>query len=137
MHQLGKSTFPTFGPKKKAKRPWNFYRGKWASYFRWKFKQREVSDDTFSEADWHQLQEIDANSWGLGICKCGLARYSTVRCCPMCGRLTRRKMDPISLDPDNLYKNARGEHWIAEHPGSDPKDAPLVAHVGGGGARSS
>ena len=49
----------------------------------------------------------------------------------MCGRLTRRKMDPISLDPDNLYKNARGEHWIAEHPGSDPKDAPLVAHVRG------
>ena len=80
---VGKSTFPTIRRKKRA---WNFYKGKWASYFRWKFKQREVSEVTFSVADWHQLQEIDANSLGLGICECGLARYSTVHCCPMCGR---------------------------------------------------
>ena len=93
---VSKGPSPTI---RRKKRPWNYFRGKWGSYFRSKFKQREVSevsevsDDTFSLADWHQRQEIDAAAWGFGICKCGMAHYNPVQCCAMCGREPRAVTD--------------------------------------------
>ena len=92
-YSVSKSKSPTIRRKKKA---WNYFKGKWASYFRSKFKQQEVSevtDDTFSQADWHQLQEIDAAAWGFGICVCGLAHCNPVQCCAMCGRKPRAVTD--------------------------------------------
>ena len=87
-----KGSSPTIRRKKRA---WNFYKGRWASYFRWKFKQQEVSDDTFSQADWHLRQKINAAAWGFGICVCGLAKPYLASVCSMCG---------LELAPTDKYK---------------------------------
>ena len=102
-----KGSSPTIRRKKRA---WNFYKGKWASYYRWKFKQQEVgevSDDTFSQADWHLRQKINAAAWGFGICVCGLAHCNPVQCCPMCGGKPRAVTDKYERLAERLLALTR------------------------------
>ena len=85
---------PTIGParrpKSRTKKPWNFFKGRWADCFRRKFSQ--LPDDLALDADrWRLTQEQHARDRGLGICLCGLAHVSLTQCCPLCGLDPRQK----------------------------------------------
>lgn len=62
----GKSKSPTI---RRKKRPWNYFRGKWAGYFRWKFGQPDPA------------QAVDFRVWHMGI----ESRIPIDKYCPVCG----------------------------------------------------
>ena len=71
-------------PRKAGKgKPWNFYKGAWAGYFRRKHGQPDPEPKPEPET-WEERQYVAGVASGLGRCGCGLARHS-IQVCPMCG----------------------------------------------------
>ena len=69
--QGSKSKSVAFGRKRTLKKAWNFYKGKWAGYFRQKFSQLDPA----------QAEGVDFRAWHMGI-ELGIP---VDQCCPVCG----------------------------------------------------